>query len=78
MFERLRMWRYRRFINSLPPVVRTNGDGTPDEGFIDRIFLRDNKRRFNPWSSFDREVVRDGIRLTMVRNIDKLFPALKR
>lgn len=62
------------FIKTLPKLFRTNDEGNDDYGFVDRIFLRDNKRRFNPWSSFDRYVVRDAANKSMLSNLDKLFP----
>ncbi|KQS95373.1 hypothetical protein [Rhizobium sp. Leaf386] len=47
-FEKIRAWRYRRFLLTLPPVYRDHPE------CIDDVFQRDAGRRFNPFSVNDR------------------------
>lgn len=67
-FEAVRMWRYRRFVKTLPKSVQE------PESFIDDIFMRDVKRRFNPFSSDDRNAIRCAVRFGQLKAWNKVFP----
>nr|DAF77095.1 MAG TPA: hypothetical protein [Caudoviricetes sp.] len=67
-FERLRMWRYRKFIKTLPKAMQE------PESLIDDICVRDLGRRLNPFSRSERDAVWTGIRIAQVKAFDKVFP----
>lgn len=66
-FERLRMWRYRKFVRTLPKAFHE------PESTIDDICRRDLGRRFNPFSASERDAVWRGIRLAQLQALDKVF-----
>ncbi|QIW87580.1 hypothetical protein Ab1vBOLIVR4_gp63 [Agrobacterium phage OLIVR4] len=65
IFEAVRMWRYRRFVKTLPKAVQE------PESFIDDIFMRDVNRRFNPFSSDDRHAIWRAVRYGQFQAFDK-------
>lgn len=62
---RLRAWRTRRFLATLPPIATADDGG---EWLIGR-FQRDTGRDFNPWSSTDRETIRVGLRRALISSL---------
>lgn len=52
----------RRFVKSLPPIAQ-------DAALIERVFLRDIGRRFNPFSAADRETFEVGLTRTILRSL---------
>ena len=67
LFARIEKWRLDRFITTLPPVARR------DPQWLLDAFRRDIGREFNPFSEADRNTIKRGLNLAMIKALPVLF-----